>query len=294
MTAHDGEKQMARSLRVALVSFRSDIFTALQAGCVAAGHEVVLYVAGRSARPRGQSYPNAGDKVNDILSVIPAEVDLLLPGDVDGLADALRGYRTDVVVVCGLSWRLPRVVLDAPRLGIINVHPSLLPRHRGPMAIQWAIRDGEAETGVTAHWMDERIDTGNIIVQHGGIVLPEYVTYEQLWPQVTPVIQNVVAEALTLAADGFVGEPQDDRKATHARMMEPEYSYIDWSRQARSIHDQVRVFHYGAGIPGPFAKLDAGWVRVMRTSLEAGTGTRVECGDGPLWVVEAETVEAPL
>ncbi|RCG31890.1 methionyl-tRNA formyltransferase [Sphaerisporangium album] len=235
-----------------------------------------------------------GQKVDDVLTVIPPEIDLLLPGDVTGLVSALGGYQVDVAVVCGLSWRLPPLALQTPRLGVINVHASLLPKYRGPAAIQWAIRNGDADIGVTAHWMDERIDTGNIIVQHGGIELPEYVTFEELWPRVTPVIQKLVGEALDRAADGYMGVPQNEDEATYARMMEPAYSYIDWSQPARRIHDQVRTFHYGAGIPGPFAKLGAGWVRVARTDLNPGAGVRVECADGPLWIVEAEPIEPPI
>ncbi|WP_232376576.1 methionyl-tRNA formyltransferase [Amycolatopsis aidingensis] len=254
------------------------------------GHEPVLYVNARSSRPRTPSSQNAAAKVADILGGIPPDVDLLLPGSTEGLAVALAGYRIDVAVVSGLSWLLPRAVLDAARIGVLNVHPSLLPRYRGPSPIQWAIRNGDRETGVTAHWMDERIDTGNIVAQRGGIVLPEFVTFERFWNLVNPAVRDVVTEALDLAAAGYAGTPQNEAEATSAPQLEEEFGYVDWSAPARVIHNQVRTFYFGAGIPGPFARIGTDRVRLIRTRLTPGEGTRIECADGPIWVVAAEPV----
>ncbi|WP_086823996.1 methionyl-tRNA formyltransferase [Allokutzneria sp. NRRL B-24872] len=275
-------------LRVALVSFRADLFLALQAGCAASGHEVVLGVVGRSRRPGGAAVSGVGAKVADIVPVLPTGVDLVLPGDIGGLVDALRGYRVDVVVVCGFSWRLPPIALAAPALGFINVHASLLPRYRGPAPVQWALRNGDNDIGVTAHWMDERIDTGNVLVQRGGIALPEYVTFDELWPLLGPHLRDVVTAALDRAATGDPGRPQDESLATYAGALEAEYSRIDWSRSARSIHNQVRTFHFGAGIAGPYADVNGERVRVLRTRLTPGPGTVVHCADAPIWITEAE------
>ena len=72
--------------------------------------------------------------------------------------------------------------------------------------------------------------------------------------------------------------------------MENEFSRLDFSRSRRAVHNQVRTFYYGVGIDGPFAKIGDARVRVLRTSLSPADGVRVECGDGPLWVVEMERV----
>ncbi|MGP4014316.1 methionyl-tRNA formyltransferase [Saccharopolyspora sp. 5N708] len=282
---------MPTTLRVALVSFRSDIFSALHAGCVAGGNAPVLYITGRSSGPRKPSYPNIGTKVTDVLGSVPVDTDLLLPGSAEGMVQAIRGYDVDLAIVCGLSWRLPQSVLNAPKLGVLNVHTSLLPKYRGPAPVQWAIRNGDPDIGVTIHWMDERIDTGNIVAQRGGIALPEFVTFETLWARVTPVIQDLLVVALDRAAGGYAGEPQDEDDASRASPMEPEFSYIDWSRSATDVHNQVRTFYYGAGIPGPFGKIGRNWVRVLRTSRTPGTGVRVDCADGPIWVVETEPAQ---
>lgn len=235
-----------------------------------------------------------GEKVTDVLGTIPVEIDLLLPGSVEGLAQALRGYDVDVAVVCGLSWRLPRLVLDAPRLGILNVHTSLLPRYRGPMPVQWALRNGDPDIGVTVHWMDEAIDTGSIVTQRGAIALPEFVTFDELWQQLTPVIRDLVAEGLDLAAEGDGGRPQEAGQASRAGFMETEFDYIDWSWSAASIHNQVRTFYYGTGTQGPLTKIDDEWIRVVRSSLRPGGGIRVDCADGPIWLVDTEPAQPPV
>ena len=138
--------------------------------------------------------------------------------------------------------------------------------------------------------MDERIDTGSIIVQHDGIPLPEYVRFDELWHDVAPTIRTLVAEAATLAADGYGGVPQDENKATYAGMFTAEDSTINWSWPSHDVHNLVRAFHFGTGIPGPFATIDGEHVRVLRTRLTPGSGTRVELPDGPLWIEEAEPV----
>lgn len=279
---------MAAALRVALVSFRSDLFAALHAGCVKAGHKVVLCLTGRSHRPGEHSYPNMGEKVADILTAIEPDIGLLLPGDLDTLVAALRGYDVDVAVVCGLSWRLTAAALRAPKLGVINVHTSLLPRYRGPAPIQWAIRDGEPTIGVTAHWMDERIDTGNVIARRGGIQLRPHPRFDEVLADLIPAIQDVVTDAVELAALGYAGEPQDEAEATYAGMFAPRDATIDSAKPARTVHNLVRAFHFGAGIPGPFATVGGQRLRVLRTRLTPGPGVRLDCADGPLWIERAE------
>jgi methionyl-tRNA formyltransferase len=143
-------------------------------------------------------------------------MDLLLPGTAEGLADALGGYRLDLLVVYGFNWKLPASVLRSPRSGVINVHSSLLPRYRGPAPVLWAIRNGDAEIGLTVHRMDEQFDTGPILAQRGGIALEEDVTPQLLWQRVRPVLDEEargrwrsVAARMFRTRDGFAGRILD-------------------------------------------------------------------------------------
>src|SRR5262249_29359410 len=159
-----------------------------------------------------------------------------LPGTAEGLAEAIAGYRLDLLVVYGFNWKLPAAVLDATRFGAVNVHSSLLPKYRGPAPVLWAIRNGDAEIGLTIHRMDERFDTGPILAQRGGIPLDEEVTPQRLWTRVRPVLADLLTAALDQVATNAPGVPQGDAGASYAGFVEPEFSVVDWSRTACAVH----------------------------------------------------------
>jgi methionyl-tRNA formyltransferase len=280
-------------MRVALATFGTEEFAALHAACVAAGHEPVAYVYCRSMKPRGQVDARAAAVVGRIVEALPAGMDLLLPGTAGGLADSLAGYRLDLLVVYGFNWKLPAAVLRIPRSGVINVHSSLLPRYRGPAPVLWAIRNGDAEIGLTVHRMDEQFDTGPILAQRGGIPLEEDVTPQRLWPLIRPVLGEVLTVALDQVANEAPGVPQDDAGASYAGFMEPEFSVVDWSRTAVQVHNQVRMFGFMGPGHAPVAKVGDRWLTVARTRLEPADGIRVECADGPIWIVESAPAQPP-
>jgi formyl transferase-like protein len=161
-----GTWQLRCALPSRLSAPRSSLF--LSSACVAAGHEPVAYVYRRSMKPKGRTDARTAAVAGRLLEALPAGMDLLLPGTAEGLADALAGYRLDLLVVYGFNWRLPAAVLRTPRSGVINIHSSLLPRYRGLAPVLWAIRNGDAEIGLTVHRMDERFDTGPILLSGAG------------------------------------------------------------------------------------------------------------------------------
>jgi len=280
-------------MRIALATYGAREFAALHATCVAAGHESVAYVYCRSMKPRGKVDARAAATVGRVLEAMPAGMDLLLPGTAEGLADALGGYRLDLLVVYGFNWKLPRSVLRVPRAGVINVHSSLLPKYRGPAPVLWAIRNGDPEIGLTVHRMDEQFDTGPILAQPGGIPLAEDVTPQSLWGRVGPVLDEVLTVALGEVERGFPGVPQGDAGASYAGFVEPEFSVVDWSRTAAQVHNQVRMFAFMGPEHAPVAEVDGRWLKVLRTRLDPADGIRVECADGPIWIVESAPAEPP-
>ena len=100
-----------------------------------------------------------------MLDELPTDLDLLMPARRASIAPLLASVRPDLVVCMGFPWKVPADALAVPRLGWINGHPSLLPHHRGPVPVAWAIRDGEEEFGVTFHRMDAELDAGPILAQ---------------------------------------------------------------------------------------------------------------------------------
>jgi methionyl-tRNA formyltransferase len=281
------------AMRVALVSFGVNEFSVLHEICVEAGHFPVTYVYSRSMKPRTPTDAHAVATVGQILAAMPPAMDLLLPGSAESLGQALVGYSPDLMVVYGFSWRLPRSVLQIPRFGVINIHSSMLPKYRGPAPVLWAIRNGDSHIGITIHRMDENFDTGPILAQRGGIPLDDEVTPERLWPRIRPVIREILPDTLERVFRGEAGEEQDENNASHAGLMEPEFSLIDWSRTSREIHNQVRTFRFMGHGQGPTARVGDRWLKVLRVELRQAPGIRVECADGPIWIVESEPTEPP-
>jgi methionyl-tRNA formyltransferase len=220
-------------------------------------------------------------------------MDLLLPGSAEGLGQAFVGYRLDLAVVYGFSWKIPPGVLRTPRFGVINVHSSLLPKYRGPAPVLWAIRNGDPDIGFTIHRMDEDFDTGPILAQQGGIPLDDDITPERLRSRAEPVIRDLLTVALERVSTNDPGRPQGDAGASHARLLEPEFSVIDWTSSAREVHNQVRTFRFMSAGRGPIARVGERWLKVLRTRLSEAEGLRVECADGPIWIVESEPVQPP-
>ena len=128
--------------------------------------------------------------------------------------------------------------LSATRLGIVNGHPSLLPRWRGPNPFGWTLRAGDPEVGFTFHFMDEGFDTGPILAQ-GSAPLSEEDSIATLIDRLPPS-RRAAAEGTGGVEAGDRGDPQTDEGATYAPRYEDEYAEIDWTQPAREVHNQIR------------------------------------------------------
>ena len=147
----------------------------------AIGHEPVAHLAVRTQARLAESQ-EMRDFALRLLMEGPEGVDLVYPASKASLAPILRGYEADLLLCTAFPWRLPADALAVPRVGCVNGHPSLLPRHRGPIPIAWAMRNGETEIGLTYHLMDADFDTGNILAQQS-VPLDADDTLETLLPK---------------------------------------------------------------------------------------------------------------
>ena len=226
------------------------------------------------------------------VTAAPPELDVAMPGSRERIAPLLRALEPDLALCAGFPWRLPVEALEVPRLGVINFHPSLLPRYRGPIPVGWAIRNGDREVGVTFHRMSADLDTGPILAQ-ATLALGDEWSWDELGPRIAGVVQQILPVALERAERGDPGDPQDESAGEYLSFFEPEYTMIDWSRSAAEIERQVRAWRFGSaggGEQGALTELDGERVRVLRVSLEGGEGRPAECGDGTVWVLETEPV----
>ena len=234
-------------------------------------------------RPRGRSLKlcecavkaRASDRVGTVLT--PERVNE--PSSIEAIA----ALQPDVIVVVAYGQILRQALLDLPTLACINVHTSLLPRYRGAAPIQWAIANGETETGVTTMHMDAGMDTGDIILQQAVPIGPEDTAadlHDRLAVEGGALLRRTLEG---LAAGNLPRMPQDDAAATMAPRLSKADGNVDWSRPAREIHCRVRGFNPW---PGSVCRTPAGkrlklW-RVIETTVatEQSPGTVVAFDEG--------------
>jgi methionyl-tRNA formyltransferase len=166
--------------------------------------------------------------------------------------EAMREWDADVIVVMAYGQILPGAVLEIPRLACLNLHASLLPRHRGAAPIQAAIAAGDRETGITVIYMDEGLDTGDILLQSRIEILPGE-TGGSLHDRLAELAPNATRESLGLLHKGAAPRtPQDSAIATYAPKLTRDDGRIDWSEAAELIERKIRAFNPW---PGAFTDL---------------------------------------
>jgi methionyl-tRNA formyltransferase len=282
---------VADSWRVCMICTIKPLADVLASTLRSVGHEPVALLAPR--RPRAEDQP---DYLRLTATSAPAGVDLLFAKDKWSLERLLGAYEPDLTVCWGFPWKIPQAALDVARLGSINGHPALLPRHRGPISFAWTLRSGDSDWGFTWHRMDAELDTGNILAQGSDPIRDDDCDIGEFGPRLLEAAAGLLRQALERVAAGDPGDPQPEEGATWAGHFEDdEYVRIDWSHPARSIHNQVRAWQLTFGMSGlraPVADLDGEQVVVLGTRLTdpGGDARRVECGDGPIWVVATEPV----
>lgn len=219
-----------------------------------------------------------------------------------GFAERLRQLQADVAVVVAYGRILPRAVLEAPRLGCVNVHASLLPKLRGAAPIQWAIVRGERETGVCLMKMDEGMDTGPEIAR-SVLSITQQDTAATLSLRLAEAGAQLLSASLAAYVSGeLTPRPQDHSAATMAPMLQKSDGLLDFERSAQAVHDRVRGLDPW---PGAFAFLDGKRVKILAARvllsdgvhgqpgqlLRAGRhGIEVSCGQGVV-VIDALQLE---
>jgi methionyl-tRNA formyltransferase len=275
--------------RVAIVTRILPVALGFYAAVREAGHEPVALLSIRDTDGR---YGLMGG-VDTMLAEVPADLDVLLAAQRSSLAPLLASVRPDLVVCTGFPWKIPADALAVPSLGWLNGHPSLLPRRRGPVPVAWAIREGDETIGVTVHKMDAELDTGAVLAQRA-LPLGEYVEPTEFYARIGPILLDAVGEALAKLAAGDPGVVQEG--GDYQTFFEPEDVDLDWGRPALELHRLIWAWRYAigrGGVQGALGSVDGETVRVLASSLvEVDGARRVECGDGPLWLVETEPVDA--
>lgn len=182
---------------------------------------------------------------------------------------ALSEVRPDVIVVASYGQFIPRPVRELPPLGIVNIHPSLLPKYRGAAPMQWALANGDTETGVTLFHIEKEMDAGDIILQEPFAIDPadNGCTLEE---KLSVFGAKVMLRAVRMLASGTAPRhPQDHRAATYAPKLTKEQGHLDWSLPADILHNRIRGYQPW---PGCYTFRQGARLRIWRSELEAGDG----------------------
>jgi methionyl-tRNA formyltransferase len=153
----------------------------------------------------------------------------------------MRSFEPDLCVMAYVTLLVPQQVLDAPRLGTIQYHPSLLPRHRGPSSINWPIIQGETRTGLTIFWPDEALDEGPILLQKEVAIGPNDTLGSLYFNHLFPMGVDAMLEAVDLVRHGKAPRTeQDEGQATYESWCRKADAEIDWSRPAAEVYNLIR------------------------------------------------------
>jgi methionyl-tRNA formyltransferase len=271
-------------------------------------HQVVAVVT-QPDRPAGRGLKLRACPVKEFALGQGLEVHTPEKFNTRSFRQVLSDLEPDLMVVVAYGKIFRSRALGIPRLGCVNLHASLLPRYRGVAPANWAIMNGETETGVTTIFMDEGIDTGDMILSRK-VPIGEDETAGELLERLSAVGAEVMAETCDLIAEGRAGRiPQDDSLAVYAPKLTKDDRLIRWELPAREVHNHIR------GVtpwPGAFTSLGGRPVKVKASVLDheipggksevfavapgkvieidSDRGLLVSCGRGAVWlpVLQAE------
>lgn len=275
-----------------------DIATKTLERILADGHEVCAVVT-QPDRPKGRGKKVVMSPVKEV--ALEHELKVLQPQKASEpeFIKELEELAPDLIVVIAYGQILRKNLLEIPKKGCINVHVSLLPKLRGAAPINWTIINGDEKTGVTTMFMDEGLDTGDIIMTKE-FALDDEITAGELHDWMMDEGAILLSQTLKAIEDGsFTRTKQDDSESTYAPMMDRDLGHVDFSKDAKSIHNLVR-----GTIPWPGAwcmlgdkkmKIWKSKVVKSNSSKPAGTvlavdknGIEVACGENSLLIVELQ------
>lgn len=260
---------------------------------VEAGHEV-CGVFTQPDKPKNRGHKLAFSPVKEYALTQNLPVYQPVRAREPEVLELVKSLHPELIVAAAYGQILPEEILNTPPCGSINVHSSLLPKYRGAAPINWAILDGEAETGVSIMYMVKELDAGDVILQKRTPIGPQE-NAQELTQRLAELGAEALLEAVAALAAGTAGRiPQDPAQQSYASMLSRDMSPIDWTRSAHALSCQVRGL-----IPWPCAVTDIIHGQSMKilavtepgetTSAVPGTitaagkqGIDVACGDGKI------------
>jgi methionyl-tRNA formyltransferase len=204
-------------------------------GLINAGYKPILVIT-ETDKPVGRKQIITPPPVK--LLARKHKINLIQPAEIRSTKSEIRNLEPDLIIVAAYGQILPKETLDIPKYGCLNVHPSLLPKYRGPSPIQTTILNGDTETGVTIMKMDEKLDHGEII---SNSTFPfKKITYPELHNNLAKLGVKLLIDTIPKWVAGEIkAKSQDESKATYTKLIKKEDGLIDWKNTAEYIERQV-------------------------------------------------------
>ena len=202
-----------------------------------AGHNTIAVVTNPD-RPKGRGMKMIASPVKEFC--LQQNIPVLQPEKIREIKDTLVQLNPDLFCVVAYGKILPKDILEIPKLGSINVHGSLLPKYRGAAPIQWAVLNGDKTTGITTMYMDEGMDTGDIILKQE-VEIGENETTGELWERLSKIGGELLTETVDKIEKGMPPRTKQGKDFTLAPMLKKEISKIDWeNKTAQEIKNLIR------------------------------------------------------
>ena len=202
-------------------------------------YDVALVVT-QPDRPKGRGRKVISPPVKKTATSLGYEVIQSVSIKTDNFIEIIQKHEPDIFVVVAYGHILTKNILEMPRIGSINIHASLLPKYRGPAPIQWAIINRERETGVTTMFMDEGLDTGNILLSAKLKIAPDD-TSATLHSRLATLGADLLIKTIKgIEANKIKPIPQDHKKATYAPLLKKKDGHINWKKSAEDIEAFIR------------------------------------------------------
>ncbi len=193
----------------------------------------------------------------------------------EAFVDEMRALHPDVMVVIAFGQILPKSLLDLPKYGCINIHASLLPKYRGAAPIQWAVINGDEETGITTMQMDVEMDTGDMLEKTVVRLNPDE-TGGSLFDRLSLLGGDLILSTLSKLEKGeLIPQPQDHEKATYVTKISKSMGDIDWNMDAVSIERLVRGLNPW---PSAFTRLNGKMLKIWEAKVLADPEKKTSCG----------------
>ena len=190
---------------------------------------------------------------------------ILQPDKIGNCKLEIENLKPDLIIVVAYGKILPKSILNIPKYGCLNIHPSLLPKYRGPSPIQETILRGDDETGVTIILMNERMDEGPIVSSSKVKVQNSKVNYIELHNQLAELGEKLLVETIPKWINGEIkAEPQDDSKASYTKIIKKEDGRIDWTESAEIIERQIRAFNPW---PSSFTDFEGKNLKILKAEI---------------------------